>query len=108
MLKPAVNRIFGACGSIGMAQDLASSVSGCVYGYEEWEISYLTQASPLQMAEMGRKIASDAHPASGVQASAEALAAAAADKAKLEHRLAQLSAEVSPSVILHLTSSQNQ
>lgn len=60
------------------------------------------------MAEMGRKIASDAQAANGMQASAEAQAAAAADKARLEHRLAQLSAEVSPSVILHPTSSQNQ
>ena len=48
----------------------------------------------MQMAEMGRKIASDMTAASSVQASAEAQAAAAADKAKLEHRLAQLSAEV--------------
>ena len=48
----------------------------------------------MQMAEMGRKIASDMTAATGAQASVEAQAAAAADRAKLEHRLAQLSAEV--------------
>ena len=48
----------------------------------------------MQMAEMGSKITSDMAAASGAQALAEAQASAAADKAKLEHRLAQLSAEV--------------
>ncbi len=51
-------------------------------------------AMHMQMAEMGRKIASDMTAANGAQASVEAQVAAAADKAKLEHRLAQLSAEV--------------
>ena len=48
----------------------------------------------VQMAEMGRKIASDISVANCAQACAEAQASAAADKAKMEHRLAQLSAEV--------------
>ena len=48
----------------------------------------------MQMAEMGRKIASEMSAANGPQAYAEAKASAAADKAKMEHRLAQLSAEV--------------
>lgn len=50
----------------------------------------------MQMAEMGSKIARDMAAANGAQACAEAQASAAADKAKLEHRLAQLSAEVTP------------
>ena len=46
------------------------------------------------MAEMGRKIASDVKAAYSAQVSAEAQASAAADRAKLEHRLTQMAAEV--------------
>ena len=35
---------------------------------EEWGTSHLTWVSPLQMAEMGRKIASDAQAANGHRA----------------------------------------
>ena len=48
----------------------------------------------VQMAEMGRKIANDVKAAYSAQVSAEAQASAAADRAKLEHRLTQMAAEV--------------